>query len=134
MGGRVSVHRDEDQMREWEREKKTYLLAAVGMIRKSRARLDGEVIQHKERREVLELRRADGPPDARAGALRLLDGQKGLADRARDARLGRHVIAAADAVVVVEKNSEVVDIQSRGRLENVILEIYYRQYPNGDGE
>lgn len=48
---------------------RTYLLTPMRVVRETRPRLHGEVVQHEERREVLELRRADGPPDARAGSL-----------------------------------------------------------------
>lgn len=114
------------------REKKTYFLPAVWVVRESRARLDGEVVQHEEGREVLELRRADGPPDARTGALCLLDGQEGLADSTWDARFRCHRLAVAVAGGG-GKDTEVV-IQSRRCLENVLLEQYYRQDSNCDGQ
>lgn len=124
------MSRDEDRTRE-----RTYLLAAVWMVRESSARLDGEVVQHEEGREVLELRRADGSPDTRASTLRLLDGQEGLADRAWDARFGRHGIAAVDSAAAVAggQDDEVV-IYGRGCLENMLLEQYYRQDSNSDRE
>lgn len=113
------------------------------VVRESRARLHGEVVQHQEGREVLELRRADGPPDARARALGLLDGQEGLADRARGARvrpllLGGRGVCHGGAVdvataVLAGKDDEVV-VQGRGCLEDVLLEQYYRQDSNCDGE
>jgi len=60
------------------------LLAAVRMVREACPRADGEVVEHQERAEVAQLGRADRAPHARPGALGLLDGQEGHADRAGD--------------------------------------------------
>lgn len=49
------------------------LLAPVRVVRETRARRDGEVVEHQKRREVAQLGRADGAAHAGANALGLLD-------------------------------------------------------------
>ena len=64
------------------------LLAAVGVVGEAGARLDAEVVEHEEGREVAQLRGADGAAHLGAGALGRLDGEEGLLDTSRDGHVG----------------------------------------------
>ena len=57
-------------------------LPTMRMVGEACAWVDGEVVEHKERRKVGELGGSDGAADAGTGAFRLFDCEEGLADGA----------------------------------------------------
>jgi len=64
------------------------------MIWETRSRLNREVVQHKERREISQLRSSNWASNSRACSFRLLDSEKRLADGSWD----RHVCRFRGAV------------------------------------
>lgn len=109
------------------------------MIGKARARLHAEMVEHQERREVLQLRRADTPAHPCARALGLLNGQEGLADKSWDGHVGRMEEFAwcwelddARADKVSDPGAVEVGVQGRCCLEDVLFEQEYG-YESDDG-